>query len=166
MMLPTLISRTRRNHGLEHATLNILARKYPGRLFAGHSDMKGFWILGEISTEELTAVTLEAIKLKKKKKKHLAIHRNCGTNLLTSGLLAGLAGAAGMSGAGRSYREKLERIPLITMLGMLALVLARYLGPYLQKHVTTSGSPGTLQVRQVLAQPIQHTTVHRIQTLG
>lgn len=164
MRFQQVISRTRRNHGLEHATLNLLAKKHPTRIFAGHSDAGGFWILGDIPTSELTEVSLEALELLRQGHSHLAIHQNCGTNLLTSGLFAGLAGAAGMIGAGEKVRDKLERFPLVVLLAIIALLIAQPLGPHFQKHLTTKGSPGTLSIKTVLAHSLPNTTAHRIQT--
>jgi len=40
------ISRARRNHGLEHATMHILGRKFPRVTLGGHSDPFGFAISG------------------------------------------------------------------------------------------------------------------------
>ncbi len=40
-----LISRIRRNHGLEHATLHVLAERHPGQPVAGHSDQRVFGLL-------------------------------------------------------------------------------------------------------------------------
>lgn len=136
--LKKTLSRTQRNHGLEHATLNVLAEKYPGRSFAGHSDPAGFWIWGEITTEQLVEVVLEALSQLRNGQKSLAIHKNCGTNILVSGALAGLAGAAGMVGAGKRNQDKLERFPLVIILATLALILSQPLGPTLQKKITTS----------------------------
>ncbi len=110
----SLFSRTRINHGLEHATLNLLAITHPGKPYAGHSDGGGFWILGDIPTEILSSAVSEALIRLKAGHSNLAIHKNCGTNLLASGFAAGLAGAAGMIGVGKRPRDKFERIPLIT----------------------------------------------------
>ena len=43
-----LISETRRNHALEHATLNILSARFPDRPLAGHSNPTGFFLLGPL----------------------------------------------------------------------------------------------------------------------
>lgn len=161
----TFLSRTRRNHGLEHATLNLLGKNYPKQSFAGHSDAGGFWILGEIPTSELTNTVLDALERLKSGQGHLAIHKNCGTNLLISGFAAGLAGAAGMIGVGERPRDKIERIPIITALGVVALVLSRPLGPLLQKKLTTNGDPGSLQVISITKHSLHSTTSHRIITL-
>lgn len=162
-MIPYL-ERTRRNHGLEHATLNLLARSHPGQAFAGHSDGSGFWILGAIKTEELADTVTEALARLQAGQSDLAIHSNCGTNLLVSGFAAGLAGAAGLIGAGEKPGDKIERIPLITALSVIALLIAKPLGPALQRKVTVSGRPGSLQIAGITRHLLNGTHAHRIRT--
>jgi hypothetical protein len=159
------ISRVRRNHGLEHATLNILASSHPGTSFAGHSDSGGFWILGEIVTEELHKTANMALEKLSAGQESLAIHPNCGTNLLVSGFSAGLAGAAGLIGVGDRPRDKLERIPVITALSVLALLLTKPLGPIMQKLLTTSGKPGKLKIISIQKHNLNGLPAHRISTL-
>jgi len=163
-MVKDILSRIRRNHGLEHATLNILAANHPGISFAGHSDAGGFWILGQIGTEELADTALLALEKLSGGQESLAIHKNCGTNLLASGFMAGLAGAAGLIGSGDRPRDKIERIPVIATLGVLALMLSRPLGPALQKLVTTSGKPGSLKITAIQAHTLNGVPAHRIST--
>jgi hypothetical protein len=163
-MIQDLLSRTRRNHGLEHATLNILASSHPGRSFAGHSDGGGFWILGDIGSDDLGRIAQLALEKLSSGEEGLAIHKNCGTNLLVSGFAAGLAGAAGLIGSGNRVRDKLERVPVITALSMLALILARPLGPLMQKHLTTSGKPGNLQISSITRHDLNGFPAHRIST--
>jgi hypothetical protein len=159
-----ILSRVRRNHGLEHATLNILAASHPGTSFAGHSDTGGFWILGEINTEELSGVASLALEKLSGGQENLAIHKNCGTNLLVSGFSAGLAGAAGLIGVGDRTRDKIERIPVITALSVLALMLSRPMGPVVQKIFTTSGKPGSLKITSVKKHNLNGIPAHRIST--
>jgi hypothetical protein len=163
-MIKDMLSRIRRNHGLEHATLNILAASHPGTSFAGHSDAGGFWILGQISSKELADTALLALEKLSSGQESLAIHKNCGTNLLASGFLAGLAGAAGLIGAGDRPRDKIERVPAITALSVMALILAKPLGPALQKLVTTSGKPGTLKITSIRPHVINGVPAHRVST--
>lgn len=162
--MSSFISRTRRNHGLEHATLNLLAKSHPGQAFAGHSDGSGFWILGEISSEELTQVIGDALARLRMGNSGLAIHKNCGTNLLVSGFAAGLAGAAGLIGAGNKTRDKFERIPLITLFGVAALLISRPLGPLLQREVTTNADPGELRIQTISRHMLNGMPAHRIRT--
>lgn len=162
--MSSFISRTRRNHGLEHATLNLLARSHPGQAFAGHSDGSGFWILGEITSEELTQAIGDALARLQAGQSNLAIHKNCGTNLLVSGFAAGLAGAAGLIGVGTKPRDKFERIPLITLFSVAALLISRPLGPLLQREVTVSADPGDLQVQSISRHTLNGMPAHRIRT--
>jgi len=162
--MSSFISRTRRNHGLEHATLNLLAKSHPGKPFAGHSDGGGFWILGDISSESLSQVVQQALAKLQAGQSDLAIHKNCGTNLLVSGFAAGLAGAAGLIGTGNKPRDKFERIPLITLFSVAALLLSRPLGPMLQRQVTVNPDPGQLTIISVVRHSLNGTTAHRIRT--
>jgi len=165
-MIQNLISRTRRNHGLEHATLNLLHERHPYRSFAGHSDPQGFWILGEIEAPELTAVATEALEKLQGGERHLAIHENCGTNMLASGALAGLAGTLGTVGGGDRRGVKWDRIPLIITLATMGIILSRPLGMFLQRNVTTSGDPGSLKITKVITHQQGQITAHRVQTQG
>lgn len=142
-------SRIQRNHGLEHATLHILAQRYPKRSLAGHSDAGGFWILGDVPIEDVYESIEEGLRRLRDGERDLAVHKNCGTNFVTSGVLAGLVAGISMLGAGSRTREKLERLPFAMFLATLALIFAQPLGLALQKRVTTSADPGSLQVVEI-----------------
>lgn len=160
------ISRIRRNHGLEHATLHVLAQKGPKRSLAGHSDSRGFWIVGDVSSQELGAAVDEALSRLRDGERELAVHPNCGTNFATAGVLAGGAAALAMFGAGQRLRDKLERIPLAMTVATFALILAQPLGLLLQAQVTTSGYPETLEVVKISSQSRGRVKAHRIITAG
>jgi hypothetical protein len=140
------VDRVRRNHGLEHATLHILGRRLPRTPLAGHSDSGGFWILGQADISDVQMAVDEALRRLRAGEKELAVHPNCGTNYVTSGVLAGVAAALAMFGAGQRTRDKLERLPLAITLATLTLVSAQPLGLQNQERYTTSGKPGDLQV--------------------
>ncbi len=159
-----LIDRVRRNHGLEHATLNILAERHPGKPMGGFSDTGGFWILGDIETEELTNAALEALKRLQAGEAKLAIHPGCGTNFATAGVLAGLAAGLTMFGVGRKLRDNLDRLPSAVLLATIAMIAAQPLGLKLQAQVTTNAVPGRLRVMDVRMVQ-QHSLVsHRVRT--
>jgi hypothetical protein len=158
------ISRIRRNHGLEHATLHILSERHPGRSFAGHSSTRGFWVMGEVSTEEIESAVKEAFQRLQAGEKKLALHPNCGTNFVTSGVFAGVAASAAMFGAGRRFRDKLERIPLAATLATLALIFTQPLGMLLQERVTTSAQPGALEVVKIIPTKRGRVNAHRVIT--
>jgi hypothetical protein len=162
--LPVL-SRIRRNHGLEHATLNILSQRSPSRRLAGYSFPGGFFILGEIPTAELREAVSQALARMNNGESGLAIHDHCGTNYAASGFVAGLLAWLGMAGA-TSKRDKVERLPLVIALATFGFIASQPLGPVLQKRVTTSGNPQGLSIVDVF--PIQwgQFSLHRVITQG
>ena len=164
-MITAILSRTRRNHGLEHATLNLLSKSHPGKAYSGHSDGGGFWVIGEIQTDLLASTAAEALERLRSGQSALAIHPQCGTNLLVSGFAAGMAGSAGLIGSGKRAGDRLERIPVITLFSVLALIAARPLGPLLQKKVTTSADPGDLKILSVTRYAINGIPAHRVKTI-
>lgn len=145
-MIGTQLSLVRRNHALEHATLQILAGKKTGVRMAGYSNPRGFWVIGDIDIEELRDAVEEAQLRLRAGERRLAIHPHCGTNFAVSGLAAGTAAWLAMLGSGDNLRRKLDRLPLITTLVTLVLILTFPLGPKLQEAVTTDANLGRLRV--------------------
>jgi len=158
-----LISRVRRNHGLEHATINILSQRFPYQPLAGYSSPGGFWILGEVPTEELCEAVIQALTRLHAGERHLAIHTNCGTNVVASGFVAGLLAWLGVAGA-KSKRERVDRLPLAITLAMLGLILSQPLGPAIQARVTTSGDPEGMTIVDIFPIKFGRLTIHRVIT--
>jgi hypothetical protein len=146
--------------------LQVLARTDPFLRLAGYSNLGGFWIVGEISTDMLAAAVLEAVARLRAGEIGLAIHPNCGTNFVATGFLAGIAGWMGMLGAGSGFRRKLERLPVIIGLVTLAIILANPLGPLLQAKVTTQPDIGSLEVVRIERGMRQQVPIHRVVTKG
>jgi len=157
--LPTYLA-TRRNHALEHATLKMLARKYDDKTLAGHSNPTGFFIFGELPTDDIHNAIHEAMTRLQAGEHDLAIHPGCGTNLATSMVLPATFMFAPLQGA-RSRRGQLLLLPLALLLGLFGFLLSKPLGPWLQRNVTTEADLGNLQVVD-----IKNTRkgVHRITT--
>ena len=161
-----VISRIRRNHGLEHATLHVLAENGPGRSMGGHSSPTGFWLVGNIPTEEVQEAVHDALRRLRAGEHHLAVHPGCGTNFATAGTMAGLASVMGMWGVGARKRDKLERLPLVATLATLALIFSQPFGMTLQKYITTSGDPGELEIIEILPAQRGRVKAHRVVTRG
>jgi hypothetical protein len=157
-----VISRIRRNHGLEHATINILSQRFPRQL-AGYSFPGGFFILGDIPTVTLREAVTIALSRMNNGERNLAIHEHCGTNYVASGLVAGLLAWTGMIGA-KSNRDQVERLPLVLSLAIIGLIFSRPLGPILQKQITTSGDPKGLSVVDIYPVRVGRPTIHRVVT--
>ena len=160
------ISRIRRNHGLEHATIHELSKKFPAQSFGGISSPFGFTIIGDVTTEDVADAAVEALKKLRAGQSDLAMHPNCGTNFAIAGMMAGLGAWIGMIGAGKSTKKKLERLPLMMTLATIALVVSRPLGPYIQKNITTTGHPDGLELTKVETSVRGGLRMHRVITRG
>ena len=156
------VSETRRNHALEHATIHILSGRFPGRNMAGHSNPTGFFLIGDLPTEDVRSAVSEALTRLQNGESRLAIHEGCGTNYVVTGALGGFFALLGMSGT-RNMRERLERFPLLILLSILAFMLGQPIGLALQRRVTTQPNPGTLSITDIY--PLSK-TVHRVVTRG
>ncbi len=142
-----VVRKTRRNHGLEHATIHVLSSRVKGLRMAGRSDAGGFVLLGEARTEAIEAAARDALRRMKNGEHGLAVHPNCGTNLLTTGFLTTTTALIGF--AGKSRRDAWERTPLVLFAVILAIIVAQPLGGSLQKYITTEGDPGDLEIVQI-----------------
>ena len=140
-----LIRRVRQNHGLEHATIHVLSRdRY--RL-SGRASLNGFILIGDVPTERVQAAAEEALRRMQRGEAHLAVHPNCGTNLLTSGFLVTLLSALAFTGTNR--RAAWDRFPFALLGAIFAILYGPLLGNQLQQHFTTSGEPGNLEIYAV-----------------
>jgi len=155
---------TRQNHALEHATLHVLSKKPHLRSLAGYSDVNGFWIIGNVSTEELQEAADEALVRLQQGERRLAIHENCGTNFATSGVLAGVTAWLAMLGVKNDTRSKLDRLPMLVSLVTLMLVFARPLGPIVQEKLTTTPVMEKLKITEICRFQRGSTPLHRVLT--
>jgi hypothetical protein len=158
-----LILETRRNHALEHATIHILSAKYPERHLAGHSNPTGFFILGNITTDDLKSSVTQALTRLRAGESKLAIHAGCGTNFATTALLAGTLAWFPLSGS-KSLRRRLWLLPFAVAFGMLGYLLSQPLGPFLQAKVTTEADLGDLQIEDILPVRKRGVALHRVIT--
>jgi hypothetical protein len=163
------IRRTRRNHGLEHGTITVLSGQVRGVPMAGRSDDSGFVIFGDVTTVQVESAAREALHRMRNGEHHLAVHPGCGTNLLTAGALTSLAGIVGFSGTNR--KSALDRLPMMMGLMMIAVLVSQPLGMSLQRHFTTEGDPGDLEIVSVTRRDVRglfgrKMTLHRVNTQG
>ena len=156
--LPFILE-TRRNHALEHATLHMLARTHKGSM-AGHSNPTGFFLLGNFSTPDVWAAATEALERLREGESGLAIHAGCGTNMATTTLLSATLGWSVLRGA-KSTLTKILLLPIAVALAVLGVILARPLGPWLQRYLTTEAKMGNMQIIDII--PVRK-GVHRVIT--
>lgn len=161
-----IIRRVRRNHGLEHATIHVLSRKRYH--LSGRSDESGFVLIGEAATEDVENAVREALSRMKAGEHSLAIHPNCGTNLLTTGFLTSMVGLVGLGGISR--RTSFNRLPMVMLVMMFAILYSQPLGMELQRLFTTDGDPADLEVLNIRRREVRvpfsgaSVVVHRVST--
>ncbi|MCA9919112.1 MAG: hypothetical protein KC445_14220 [Anaerolineales bacterium] len=168
-MLTQLISRVRRNHGLEHATIHVLSEKHKNFSAQGNSNHKGFSlnIYGDVSEDDVANAVQEAYGRMKKGEHHLAVHPNCGTVLLTTATMATLA--AQLSFAIEQRRQKQQAMSLTVLLGALptailavvvSLIISRPIGVQLQAKYTVEGDLQDMELQSI--RPVQPSPVTRL----
>jgi len=156
--LPYILE-TRRNHALEHATLHMLARTHKINM-GGHSNPTGFFIFGELRTEDIRAALEEAYTRLRGGESELAIHPGCGTNLVATAFLPGTLAWLPFQST-RSTRIRLLLLPLAILFGVFGFILSKPLGTWMQRNLTTEADLGNMQVVGVT--PVRK-GVHRIIT--
>jgi len=159
-------SRVRRNHALEHATLNILSSRFPGLHLAGISDTGGFWVTGNVELDSLTTAVVEALARLRGGENQLAYHAGCGTGYAATGVIAGGLAWLGMLGAKKSLRDQLSRLPNVILLAMIGAVIAQPIGVKLQTRVTTRSDPGGLEVTGISMHKRGDMKFFRVSTRG
>ncbi len=146
------------NHAIEHATIHILSRMTPFTSMAGRSNSRGFYIYGDLPTELLQQAVQEAIERLQSGERHLAIHPNCGTNMIASAVLA--AGGTMLAVTGSRKRGLIEQIPAGILGALLGVVIGQLVGMRMQARLTTNADVPPVQVaaieRRQLGKRIYH----------
>jgi hypothetical protein len=143
------VRRTRRNHGLEHATIHLLSGRIQQLRVVGRSDNNGFWLYGDVPTEEIEICAKRALERMNNGEHRLAIHPNCGTNLVTTVGLGVIAVLIALFGSEKERFGKVQRIPILALALMAAVLFGQPIGMQLQEHITTLGDPGDLEILEV-----------------
>jgi hypothetical protein len=154
-MLRQWIDHTRQNHALEHATINLLSRRFVDAQVMGVSDPFGFTLYSTLPEAEIVATARRAIRALRVGHTSLAVHKNCGTNLVITAMLTTLATLVGFgyvpdlvskSSAERSWGRFLERLPQVVLMNAMALIAAMPLARWVQENVTTSPTVHSLEI--------------------
>jgi hypothetical protein len=156
--LPYILE-TRRNHALEHATLHMLARTHKINM-GGHSNPTGFFIFGDLRTEDIRAALNEAYTRLRAGESGLAIHPGCGTNLVATAFLPGTMAWLPFQST-RSTRIRLLLLPLAILFGVFGFFLSKPLGTWMQRNLTTEADLGNMQIINLA---LVRKGVHRITT--
>ena len=155
------VRRTRQHHAVEHATITLLmARGRAPSAVAGRSNHRGFYVFGAVDTVPLEAAAREALARLQRGEAELAIHPNCGTNLVTAGVMTGLATLT-VNAVSRARQAGLvDRIAVAIAAATVALVASRPVGMRLQRDVTTLAEVRDLQIESITRRQLGRLVVH------
>ena len=155
----TQANRVRRNHALEHATITVVTERHPTVFLRGRSNARGFYIFGEIDTEELRSAVGEARRRLHVGEAELAIHPRCGTNLAVAGILSGLSAALAAQ-----LKPRHNRYSYAILASLASLLVAPQLGTEVQRHLTTLADLSDLEVISVERRRLLGAPFHWLRT--
>ena len=130
----------RKNHALEHATVNVLEEKYGYSNLSGLAEETGFYINGIISAADVESAAQEGLLRLQQGEKELVIHKQCGTSLTVANLVSAVI-----------FILLLLVTGSFSLLNMLfAIVISNFVGPQLgvwvQKKFTTSAQVANMEI--------------------
>src|SRR5579859_7085069 len=126
----TLGGAVRENHALEHATIVLLNKRFPEARLSGVSFASGFFVFGDLPTEEIRPAADSALARLRGGEPEMAIHERCGTNLAVTGMLT-----AFMAMLVARMRKPYNSFNNIMLATTASLVAARPLGLLVQRYV-------------------------------
>lgn len=121
----------RRNHALEHATINVIEERYGPSRLAGLARPDGFLIFGAASPALVLDAAQEGLRRLQRGERQLAIHPRCGTTLIASQLVLAVAFLLTLL-----LLRQFSLLPFLVGV-VAALLLGPRLSPILQRWVTT-----------------------------
>jgi hypothetical protein len=135
----------KRNHALEHATVNVLEERYGTSRVAGYAQRDGFRLVAPrpIPAEIVLQAAQEGLDRLQRGERKLAIHTRCGTSLLVSNFLFSLLFIVLLVAA---HRFSLGTILLAIL---LAFIISKPLGMMVQKYLTTSTDVKNLYISDI-----------------
>lgn len=152
--------RIRQNHALEHATITVLSGMVPNLSISARSSSRGFIIFGDVDLGVLRQALDEALHRLQAGEAELAIHPNCGTNLVIGVSLMALGSMLGMA----SSRTR-TRIATTAASSLAGLMAARPVGEFVQRHVTTLPDLEGVRVTDITRRKLLGFTVIDVRTV-
>lgn len=123
--------RLRKNHALEHATINVIEERFGATNLAGLARVDGFYIKGFVDPILLEEAARVALFRLKNGEKELAVHKRCGTTMAMVNFLSAV-----------TFLTLLFFTGYLTVLNVIIALLVSYilgpiLGPWVQRKLTT-----------------------------
>jgi Domain of unknown function (DUF6391) len=152
--------RIRQNHALEHATITILSGMVPDLRVSARSSSRGFIIFGDVDLGQLRRALNEALYRLQAGESQLAIHPNCGTNIVVGFAMLTVGTLLGMT----SSRPR-TRVASAALSSVAGIAAARPLGELVQKYVTTLPDLEGVHVTDIFRRKILGFTVVEVRTV-
>lgn len=130
----------RRNHALEHATVNVMEERYGPTRLGGLAQHEGFLIHGGADPDLVFDAAREGRRRLQAGERDLAIHSRCGTTMVAANLVSALTFLALLF-----YTGRFSLLNVLLAL-VVAWFLARPLSLVLQRYVTTDANIGDLEI--------------------
>ncbi len=161
-MIWETIRRVRRNHALEHATVTLMLEEGVRGPLGGYSTPWGFFVVGDLSTQQLGRIVDHALNSLSMGRGEMAISPHCGTNLAVAALFSG---ALTRLVLGRSKKGRWKRLPLVLGVVVVGALLSKPVGNAIQRRFTTLSDMDGLEVVDIQkAWPGQRPRLHRVTT--
>ncbi|RLD15070.1 MAG: hypothetical protein DRI28_01690 [Caldiserica bacterium] len=122
----------RKNHALEHATINVIEEKWGRRgVLSGYARENGYYIIGPVDPETLEWASREAWERLARGEVELAVHSRCGTSIAVASFTTALIFILLLV-----FTHALN-IFLVILAILLGQIFGPFLGEFTQKYFTT-----------------------------
>jgi hypothetical protein len=160
-MLSSFVGDVRRNHALEHATVQLLLAKLgPTLRLVGRASGDGFFIYGRVPPADVADCARDALTRLQRGEAAWAVTPLCGTNIATAGILASLATLAASKLSARSKTK--DRLSNSIVASVMAVALSQPIGRLIQEHLTTS--PDLAQTEILSIESREDGKFHKVRT--
>ncbi len=140
---------TRKNHALEHGTINVMEKKGAGPLVSGTSCREGFSIRGIPDPGYVLEAANEARQRILAGERDLAVSKRCGTTVVLVNTISALVFLLLLLLAG-----KISLFSVILSL-LVAYALGTVFSPWVQRYVTTDTDIFALEITGVELRPLR-----------
>ena len=139
------ITAIRRNHAVEHGTVEVLLSRHSPTPLGGLATPWGFFVVGRVPAELVEEASAEALERLRGGEADLAVSPYCGTNLVVGAVIAGAVAAL----ITRHSTGRLRHVRAAAAGMFVAALLRGPIGREVQRRLTTLADVGRLRVRSV-----------------
>ena len=161
-MVLAAIRAIRRNHAVEHGAVDVLLSRHSPTPLGGLATPWGFFVVGQVSDDEVEAAAAEALSRLRGGEMELAVSSYCGTNLVVGAVIAGIVTAL-------LTRRSTGRLRHVRAAGAGMLIAALLRGPVgkeVQRRLTTLADIGGLAMGSVRSVRLGSYHVSFVRTFG